>query len=154
MDDLERDRHLHDHRKYNEFHKDGQKEDRTTAEIVEIASSLEDGATIGCSTFLWPNISLSITLDNQLYSKVVDVVFTVRNATGYQFSFKRHDGASMQRHKAGPWRNGFDMSIADVVECFGLDDEKIKNPDPVTPGTWSGWFLLSYRGPRPEDPAR
>ena len=154
MDDPEGERHLHDQMKYNEFHKDGQKEDRTTAEIVEIASTLEDGATIGCSTFLWPNISLSITLDNQLYSRVVDVVFTVRNATGYQFSFKRHDGASMQRVRSGPWRNGFDMSITDVVECFGLDDQQIKNPDPVTPGTWSGWFLLSYRSPRPGDSAR
>jgi len=35
MDDQERNRHLHDMMKYNEFHKGGQKEDRTTAEIVE-----------------------------------------------------------------------------------------------------------------------
>jgi hypothetical protein len=46
MDDPERDRHVRDMMKYNEFHKGGQKEDRTTAEIVEIATALEDGAFI------------------------------------------------------------------------------------------------------------
>jgi hypothetical protein len=66
---------------------------------------------MGCSTFLWPNISLSITLDNRLSSRVVDVVFTVINATGYRFSFKRHEGSSMQRVGSGPWRNGFDQIL-------------------------------------------
>ena len=69
MNYAERDRHLRDTMKYNEFHKGGQKEDRTTAEIVE---------------------------------------------------------------------------------SFGLDDKKIINPEPPTPGIWTGWFLISYRGPRPD----
>jgi hypothetical protein len=154
MDDPERDRHWRDTMKYNEFHKDGQKEDRTTAEIVEIATTLEDGAIIQCVTWLWPNMRLGITLDNHLHSRVVDIEVVVSNADQYEFHFKRHDAGSMQRRGSGPWRNGFDMSIADVVECFGLDDQKIKNPDPPTPGIWTGWFLHSYRGPRPDDPAR
>ena len=154
MDDQERDLHLRDTLKYNEFHKDGQKEDRTTAEIIEIATTLEDDALIFCTTWLWPNMRLSITLDNRPYSLVRDVDLVVSNTEGYEFHFKRHDYGSIQRRRSGRWRNGFDMSITDVVECFGLDDKKIKNPDPVTPGTWSGWFLLSYQGPRPDDPAR
>ena len=154
MDDPERDRLWRDSMKYNEFHKDGQKEDRTTAEIVEIATTLEDGARIFCTTFLWPNILLSITLDNRLYDLVRDVGLVVSNTYHYKFHFKRHDSRGMQRTGSGPWRNGFDMSITDVVECFGLNDQTIKNPDPATPGTWSGWFLLSYQGPRPDDPAR
>jgi len=40
------------------------------------------------------------------------------------------------------------MDIVDVVESFGLDDQKIKNPDPPTPGIWTGWFLHDYRGPQ------
>ena len=154
MDDPERDRHWRDTMKYNEFHKDGQKEDRTTAEIVEIATTLEDGAIIQCVTWLWPNMRLGITLDNHLHSRVVDIEVVVSNADQYEFHFKRHDNGSRQRRGSGPWRNGFEMSIADVVECFGLDDQKIKNPDPPTPGIWTGWFLYSYRGPRPDDPAR
>lgn len=67
MDDPERDRHWRDTMKYNEFHKDGQKEDRTIAEIVEIATTLVDGALIHCVTWLWPNMRLSITLDNRSY---------------------------------------------------------------------------------------
>ena len=63
MDDQERDHHWRDRMKYNEFHKDGQKEDRTTAEIVEIATALEDGARIYCVTWLWPCMRLGITLD-------------------------------------------------------------------------------------------
>lgn len=155
MDDPERDYHRRDMMKYNEFHKDGQKEDRTTAQIVEIATALEDGARIQCVTWLWPNMHLAISLDNQLQRRVLDVDLVVSNADRYTFRFKRHDEGkgSMQRHKSGPWRNGFDMSISDVVECFGLDDQKIKNPDPPTPSIWTGWFLLSYRGPRPDDPA-
>ncbi len=39
-------RHFRDQMKYNEFHKGGQKEDRTTAEIIEIASKLEKGPLI------------------------------------------------------------------------------------------------------------
>ena len=154
MDDLERDRVLRDTMKYNEFHKGGQKEDRTTKEIVEIATTLEDGAIIHCITWLWPNMLLDITLDNQFHSRVVDIEVTISNADHYQFHFKRHDYRGIQRRGSGPWRNDFDMSITDVVECFGLDDQKIKNPDPVTPGTWSGWFLHYYRGPRPDDPVR
>ncbi len=154
MDDLERDRHRRDRMKYNEFHKDGQKEDRTTAEIVEIATTLEDGAIIHCVTWLWPNMQLGVTLDNQLHSRVLDIEVVVSNAAQYQFVFKRRDDGSMQRRGCDSWRNGFDISIADVVECFGLDDQKIKNPDPPTPGLWTGWFLISYRGPRPDDPAR
>ena len=142
MDDQERARrHERDLMKYNEFHKGGQKEDRTTAEIVEIAAALEDGAIIQCVTWLWPpHMHLSIILDNQLHSRVVDIVLVVSNADQYQFRFKRHNYGSVSRHGADPPRNDFDMSIADVVECFGLDDQKIS--DPVTPGTWSGWFLL------------
>ncbi len=153
MDDPGRERLLRDTIKYNEFHKDGQKEDRTTAEIVEIATNLEDGATIDCITWLWPNMRLGITLDNQLHSRVVDIDVVISNAAHYEFHFKRHDDGSMQRRRSGPWRNGFDMSITDVVECFGLDDQKINNPDPPTPGIWTGWFLIGYRGPRPDDPA-
>ncbi len=141
MDDLERDRLWRDTMKYNEFHKDGQKEDRTTAEIIAIATALEDGALIFCTTWLWPNMRLSITLDNRPYDLVRDVGLVVSNTEGYVFHFKRHDYGSIQRHGSGAWRNNFDMSITDVIECFGLDDEKIKNPDPVT---WCGWFLLSY----------
>ena len=154
MDDLERDRRWQDRMKYNEFHKDGQKEDRSTAEIVEIATALEDGASIHCVTWLWPNMRLGITLDNQLHNKIVDIEVVLSNADRYEFHLMRHDAGGMQRHKGGPWRNGFEMSIKDVVECFGLDDQKIKNPDPPTPGIWTGWFLLGYRGPRPDDPAR
>lgn len=74
MDDTEGDRHVRDMMKYNEFHKDGQKEDRTTTEIVEIATSLENGAFISCVTWLWPNMRLSITLDNRPYDLVRDVM--------------------------------------------------------------------------------
>src|SRR5437588_6869161 len=91
MDDPERDRHQRDRMKYNEFHKDGQKEDRTTAEIVEIATTLEDGAIIHCVTWLWPNMRLGVTLDNQLHNRVVDIEVVVSNAAHYQFGFKRHD---------------------------------------------------------------
>src|SRR5437588_115020 len=136
MDELERDPrwrkaseyHKRNTEKYNEFHKNGQKEDRTTAEIIEIATALEDGATIGCMTWLWPNMRLMVTLDNQLQNKVVDIALEVSNADHYTFPFTRYDTTSIQRHKHGPWRNGFDMSITDVAECFGLDDQKIKNP--------------------------
>ena len=62
MDDAERDRHVRDMIKYNEFHKGGQKEDRKTAEIVEIATSLEDGAFISCVTWLWMVTSFTSSL--------------------------------------------------------------------------------------------
>jgi hypothetical protein len=155
MDDQERGHlwHRRDRMKYNEFHKGGQKEDRTTAEIVEIATTLEDGAIIHCVTWLWPNMRLSITLDNRPYDLIRDVDLVVSNTDHYEFHFKPYDDGSKSRHKNGPWRNSFDMNIVDIVEGFGLDDQKIHNPDPPTPGIWTGWFLISYRGPRPDAPA-
>jgi len=155
MYDLERDRLWHSRNimKYNEFHKGGQKEDRTTAEIVEIATTLEDGAIIHCVTWLWPNMRLGITLDNRPFDLVRDVELVVSNTDHYEFHFKPHDDGGKSRRNDGPWRNSVDMNIVDVVESFGLDDQKIKNPDPPTPGIWTGWFLISYRGPRPDDPA-
>jgi hypothetical protein len=141
MDDPERDRLWRDTMKYNEFHKDGQKEDRTTAEIVEIATSLEDGALISCTTWLWPNMRLSITLDNRPYDLVRDVVLVVSNSDHNEFHFKPYDTGGMSRHKDGPWRNTIDMNIVDIVESFGLEDQKIQNPDPPPPGIWTGWFL-------------
>ena len=66
MDDPERDHHWRDTMKYNEFHKDGQKEDRTTAEIVEIATTLEDGARIFCTTFLYEVGSRRVASANRL----------------------------------------------------------------------------------------
>ena len=155
MYDRERDHlwHKHNIMKYNEFHKGGQKEDRTTAEIVEIASTMEDGAIIHCVTWFWPNMRLGITLDNRPFDLVRGVELVVCNTDHYEFHFKPHDDGGKSRHKDGPWRNSVDMNIVDVVESFGLDDQKIKNPEPVSPGTWSGWFLISYRGPRPDDTA-
>lgn len=151
MDDRERDRHYRDTMKYNEFHKDGQKEDRTTTEIIEIATKLEDGATIHCHTFLWNNVELNITLDNKPDDHIRDVGLVVHNADGYAFHFSPHDTGGIQRVKDGPWRNMVDMNFADVVESFGLDDAKIVELGLVpTPGTWTGWFLMSYRGPDPK----
>jgi hypothetical protein len=150
MDERERDRHWRDTMKYNEFHKGGQKEDRTTREIVEIATALEDGAIIGCVTWLWPNMRLSIVLDNQ--PLVREVSLAVSNSKHYGFGFVRSDQGKeiMQQRENGPWRNGFDMNIQDVVECFGLDDDKIVSLGLApTPGTWTGWFLMSYSGPEP-----
>ncbi len=57
------DRHIRDQMKYNEFHKGGQKEDRTTAEIIEIASKLDKGDRIMCTTWIMPNLRLTITLE-------------------------------------------------------------------------------------------
>ena len=144
----ERDCLMRDMMKYNEFHKGGQKEDRTTSEIVEIATSLEDGAIISCVTWLWPNMRLSITLDNRPYDLVKDVMLAVRNRDHYEFHFQPYDTGGLTRIKGGPARNSKDMNIVDIVESFGLDDEKIINPEPPTPGIWTGWFLISYRGPR------
>ena len=150
MDDAERDRYVLDMMKYNEFHKDGQKEDRTTAEIVEIATSLEDDAFISCVTWLWPNMRLSITLDNRPHDLVRDVMLAVSNRDHYEFHFKPYDTGGLTRIKGGSARNSKDMNIVDIVESFGLDDKKIINPEPPTPGIWTGWFLISYRGPRPD----
>src|SRR2546425_12436568 len=130
MDDAERDCHARDMMKYNEFHKGGQKEDRTTAEIVEIATSLEDGAFISCVTWLWPNMRLSITLDNRPYDLLRDVMLAVSNRDHYEFHFQPYDSGGMSRHNNGPWRNRRDMNIVDIVESFGLDDKKIINPEP------------------------
>lgn len=152
MDDPEHDTTRRDIIKYNEFHKGGQKEDRTTAEIAEIATNLENGAIISCVTWLWPNMRLSITLDNRPYDLVREVVLVVSNSDHYEFHFKPYDNGSMFRRKNGPLRNSRDMNIVDIVESFGLDDQKIKNPDPPTPGTWTGWFLHSYHGPRSDEP--
>lgn len=152
MDDPQRDRHRNDRIKYNEFHQGGQIEDRTTAEIVEIATNLENGALIHCVTWLWPHMRLSITLDNRPYELVRDVELVVSNAVHCEFDFKPHDGGRRQLSKNGLWRNGVDMNIVDVVESFGLDDQKIKNPDPPHPGIWTGWFLYHYRGPRSDEP--
>jgi len=93
MYDRERDRlwHIRNTMKYNEFHKDGQKEDRSTAEIVEIATTLEDGAIIHCVTWLWPNMRLGITLDNRLFDLVRDVELVVSNTDHYEFHFKPQD---------------------------------------------------------------
>lgn len=148
MDETERDCLMRDMMKYNEFHKGGQKEDRTTSEIVEIATSLEDGAIISCVTWLWPNMRLSITLDNRPYDLVKDVMLAVRNRDHYEFHFQPYDTGGLTRIKGGPARNSKDMNIVDIVESFGLDDEKIINPEPPSPGIWTGWFLISYRGPR------
>jgi hypothetical protein len=148
MDETERDCLMRDMMKYNEFHKGGQKEDRTTSEIVEIATSLEDGAIISCVTWLWPNMRLSITLDNRPYDLVKDVMLAVRNRDHYEFHFQPYDIGGLTRIKGGPARNSKDMNIVDIVESFGLDDEKIINPEPPSPGIWTGWFLISYRGPR------
>lgn len=151
MDEAERNRHVHDMMKYNEFHKGGQKEDRTTAEIVEIATALEDRAFISCVTWLWPNIRLSITLDNRPYDLVKDVMLAVSNSDHYEFHFQPYDSGGMSRHNNGPSRNSRDMNIVDIIESFGLDDKKIINPEPPTPGIWTGWFLISYRGPRQDE---
>ena len=97
---------------------------------------------------------LSITLDNRPYDLVRDVELVVSNTDRYEFHFKPHDNASMFRRKDGPWRNSVDMNIVDVVESFGLDDQKINNPDSPTPGIWTGWFLYRYQGPTPDDPER
>ena len=148
MNDAERDHHLRDMMKYNEFHKSGQKEDRTTAEVVEIATTLEDGAFISCVTWLWPNMRLSITLDNRPYDLVRDVMLAVRNRDHYEFHFQPYDSGGLTRIKGGLARNNKDMNIVDIVESFGLDDDKIINPEPPAPGIWTGWFLISYRGPR------
>jgi hypothetical protein len=143
MDDAEGDRHVRDMMKYNEFHKDGQKEDRTTTEIVEIATSLENGAFISCVTWLWPNMRLSITLDNRPYDLVRDVMLGVRNRDHYEFHFQPYDTGGLTRIKGGPARNSKDMNIVDIVESFGLDDEKIINSEPPSPGIWTGWFVIS-----------
>ncbi len=57
MDDPERDHLWHDNRRLNEF---GHREDRATAEVVQIATTLENGALISCTTWLWPNMRLSM----------------------------------------------------------------------------------------------
>lgn len=150
MNDRESDLITRDMMKYNEFHKGGQKEDRTTAEIIEIATALEDGAIIMCVTWLRPNMRLNITLDNRPYDLVRDVTLAVRNMDHYEFHFKPYDTGGLTRIKGGPPRNSKDMNIIDIIESFGLDDKKIINPGPPTPGIWTGWFLISYRGPRPE----
>lgn len=151
MEDAERYRHLRNMMKYNEFHKGGQKEDRTTAEILEIATALEDGALITCVTWLWPNMRLSITIDNRPYELVRDVMLAVTNKDGYEFHLKPFDIGGLTRIKDGPARNSKDMNMVDIIESFGLDDKKIINPEPPTPGIWTGWFLMSYRGPRQDE---
>jgi hypothetical protein len=91
-----------------------------------ISTTLADDELIFCTTWLWPNMWLSITLDNRPYYLVRDVALVVSNTDHYQFHFKRHDTGGMSRSKDGSWPNSVDMNIVDVVESFGLDNQKIK----------------------------
>jgi hypothetical protein len=126
----------------------GMREDRTTAEIVQIATTLADDELIICNTFLTPTMRLAITLDNRPYDSVRDVVIAIRNAENHEVIFHRPDNQGMYRVNDNPWRDGKEMNIRDIVEGFGLDDQRIE--DPPSPGTWTGWFLMSYRGPHDE----
>jgi hypothetical protein len=142
------DRHIRDQMKYNEFHKGGQKEDRTTAEIIEIASKLDKGDRIMCTTWIMPNLRLTITLDNRPYVRVLDVTLAL-NATGHEVQFERRTNQGVTRlAPVGPWRDGAEMNIVEVVEGFQLDDDKIDNQHPGS-GYWTGWFLFSFHGPIP-----
>jgi|GraSoi2013_115cm_1033766.scaffolds.fasta_scaffold51870_2 hypothetical protein len=142
-------RHFRDQQKYNEFHKDGQKEDRTTAEIIEIASRLDKGDRITCTTWVMPNLRLTITLDNRPYVRVLDVTLAL-NATGHEVQFERRANQGVTRRApVGPWRDGAEMNIVDVVEGFQLDDDKIDNQHPGS-GYWTGWFLFSFQSAVPE----
>jgi hypothetical protein len=142
------DRRRFDRWKYNEFHKDGQKEDRTTAEIIEIASKLEKGERISCTTWIRPALRLTVTLDNRPYVRVLDIYFSL-NATNHEFIFERK---ANQGHadRVGPWRDGAEMNIVDVIEAFQLDDEKINNQNP-TSNYWTGWFLFSFQSTNPTE---
>src|SRR5690348_12447315 len=82
------DRRIRDQIKYNEFHKDGQKEDRTTAEIIEIASKLEKGERISCTTWIRPALRLTITLDNRPYVRILDISLALQ-ATNHEVIFER-----------------------------------------------------------------
>lgn len=136
----------YERRKYNEFHKDGQKEDRTTAEIIEIASKLDKSERISCTTWIRPALRLSLTLDNHPYVRVVDVSLSLY-ATNHEVLFERK---ANQGHigRVGPWRDGAEMNIVDVVEAFQLDDEKINNQNPMS-NYWTGWFLFDFQSTDP-----
>ena len=126
----------------------GHREDLTIAEIVQIASSLADNERISCNTWLTPTIRLTITLDNRPLHKVRDVVLAVRCIENYEVFFHLHDDKAKYRLLDGTWRDSTELNIRDVVKGFGLDDQRIE--DPPSPGTWTGWFLFSYLGPRPD----
>lgn len=147
------DSHIRDRIKYNEFHKEGQKEDRTTAEIIEIATKLDKGDRITCTTWVMPNLRLTIALDNRSYVRVLDVTIALSTA-GHEVQFERRANQGATRiGRVGPWRDGAEMNIVDVVEGFQLDDDKIDNQHPGS-GYWTGWFLYSFQGPRQDDPVR
>jgi hypothetical protein len=137
-------RHHYDQMKYNEFHKGGQKEDRTTAEIIEIASKLEKGERISCTTWIRPALRLSITLDNRPYVRILDISLAL-SATNHEVNFERKPNQGhIRTGSVGPWRDGAEMNIVDVVEAFQLDDEKINNQNP-TSNYWTGWFLFHFQ---------
>lgn len=139
-----------DQMKYNEFHKDGQKEDRTTAEIIEIASQLEKGERISCTTWIRPALRLSITLDNRPYVRILDISLAL-SATNHEAIFERKPNQGhIRTGRVGPWRDGAEMNIVDVVEAFQLDDEKINNQNP-TSNYWTGWFLFLFQSTDPPE---
>jgi hypothetical protein len=142
------DRHIRDQMKYNEFHKGGQKEDRTTAEIIEIAYKLDKGDRITCTTWVMPNLRLTIVLDNRPYVRVLDVTLAL-NANIHEVQFVRRENQGVTRiGRVGPWRDGAEMNIVDVVESFQLDDDKIDNQHPGS-GYWTGWFLMGFQSAVP-----
>jgi hypothetical protein len=128
------DRRVRDQMKYNEFHKGGQKEDRTTAEIIEIASKLEKGERISCTTWITPKLRLTIVLDNRPYERILDISLAFREAP-----FERPAGQGQRR-----------INIVDIVEGFQLDDSRIDNQHPGA-GYWTGWFLFHFQGPDPTE---
>ncbi len=130
----------------------GNREDRTTAEIREIAASLKDGEAMSCDTWIWPEMKLTITFDKQLERPLIDVELNV----GHGFRFKPYDNHSVFS-RPGRYSNKQDirhysgyMTLQDIIESFKLENGNLISPDPLPAGTWSGWRIISFGTPIPE----
>lgn len=118
----------------------GNREDRTTAEIIGIATSLKDREAMSCDTWIWPNMKLTITLDNQLELPLLSVDLVV----GHGFYFKPHDNKSHFQWGDDIWHYSGYMTLHDIVQSFRLENSNLITPDPLPPGTWSGWRIISF----------
>lgn len=123
----------------------GNREDRTTAEIIEIAASLKDGEAMSCDTSIWPDMKLTITIDNQLDLPLIDVKLDI----GRGFHFKQDADGSYFHHRGGEWHYSGYMTLRDIVQSFRLEDSNLINPDLLPPGAWSGWRIISFGTPIP-----
>ena len=113
----------------------GDRSDFTTEEIVQIASQLNDGESVFCTTSITPIVQLMVHLDNEVNTKdIIDITLKVLNHDQMRHSLLFHLAlTSIQRaHFVG--RSLVDparLNMEDVVNTFKLDDS-------------TKWYLWGY----------